>query len=273
MLSGLLVLVFAALPEDQESVRKHIMDHYIAGMYTGRDAQAMRAGFHPQFRMIVWWEGQLTLRPRDAWIDKVTSNPRPTPEKIAATRVEIPLVWVVGDAAAARIEIYRGEQHRYTDFFTLYRIDGQWQVMAKTFHYHPGTTGPKRAIAAEQAAVENLIEARYMMGFARGFKADSMRKGFHRDFRMATWWQNELTLKGRETWIGKITQGKAKPDHRAKWSWQIPQVEVAGDAALARIELSHDGHLMFTDFFLLYRFPEGWRVVEKAFHYVPKPES
>ena len=267
-------MLCSVIYSEEDEVREHILDHYIKGMYTAHEPELMRAGFHQDFRMIVWWEGELSTRNRDTWIEKVMSNPAPTAEKAKSYDISIPTVWVRGDAGAARVEIFRYKQHRFTDFFCLYKIRGQWQIFAKTFqYYHPDKVEPHSA-QADGSAIQDLIEARYLAGFARGFNGENMRRGFHKDFRMVTWWKDKLTIKGLETWIGKIAGGSgATPEQRAKWSWDFPEVEVAGDAALAKIELSNEGHLMFTDFFLLYRFPEGWRVVEKSFEYVPKPKD
>jgi hypothetical protein len=44
---------------------------------------------------------------------------------------------IEGTAATARIEIDNWTGHRFTDFFTLVKIDGQWQIMSKVFYLHP----------------------------------------------------------------------------------------------------------------------------------------
>jgi hypothetical protein len=44
---------------------------------------------------------------------------------------------VEGSAASARVELDNWNGHRFTDFFTLVKIEGQWQVMSKVFYLHP----------------------------------------------------------------------------------------------------------------------------------------
>lgn len=44
---------------------------------------------------------------------------------------------IEGTAATGRIEIDDWTGHRFTDFFTLVKIDGQWQIMSKVFFLHP----------------------------------------------------------------------------------------------------------------------------------------
>lgn len=42
-----------------------------------------------------------------------------------------------GTAASVRVELHNWTGHRFTDFFTLVRIDGKWQIMSKVFYLHP----------------------------------------------------------------------------------------------------------------------------------------
>jgi hypothetical protein len=44
---------------------------------------------------------------------------------------------VEGTAATARIEIDNWTGHRFTDFFTLVKIDGRWLILNKVFFMHP----------------------------------------------------------------------------------------------------------------------------------------
>ena len=44
---------------------------------------------------------------------------------------------VEGSTASVRVELDNWTGHRFTDFFTLVKIDGQWQIMSKVFYLHP----------------------------------------------------------------------------------------------------------------------------------------
>jgi hypothetical protein len=44
---------------------------------------------------------------------------------------------VEGSAASARIELYNWTGHRFTDYFTLVKVDGNWQILSKVFYLHP----------------------------------------------------------------------------------------------------------------------------------------
>ncbi len=41
-----------------------------------------------------------------------------------------------GTIAVARLEIDNWTGHRFTDLFTLLKVDGEWKIMNKVFHLH-----------------------------------------------------------------------------------------------------------------------------------------
>lgn len=42
-----------------------------------------------------------------------------------------------GTVATVRIEIDNWTGHRFTDFFTLAKVDGRWLIISKVFYLHP----------------------------------------------------------------------------------------------------------------------------------------
>ena len=44
---------------------------------------------------------------------------------------------VVGTVASVRLDTDNWTGHRFTDFFNLVKIDGQWKVVSKVFYLHP----------------------------------------------------------------------------------------------------------------------------------------
>jgi len=52
--------------------------------------------------------------------------------------VESRIAWInyQGNAAAARLEFLNWAGYRYTDFFLLSKIDGEWKVASKVFDAH-----------------------------------------------------------------------------------------------------------------------------------------
>jgi len=122
---------------DRDNIRQTIEQGYIEGIHLEQDDEKVRAGFHPEFRMLV---------PRDA--DLVTVDPITFLTRMKELRAkdpaafepefrhEIPVLDVEGSAASARVEIFRGGKHVYTDYLLLIRFEDGWKIVSKIFHRH-----------------------------------------------------------------------------------------------------------------------------------------
>ena len=56
--------------------------------------------------------------------------------RAAEMKARIASVAITGTVATARLEIDNWTGHRFTDLFTLLKVDGQWKIMNKVFHLH-----------------------------------------------------------------------------------------------------------------------------------------
>lgn len=56
----------------------------------------------------------------------------------AATDIQHHIAWIdiSGPAAAAKIEFSNWKGFRFTDFFVLYKQDGEWKISGKTYNSH-----------------------------------------------------------------------------------------------------------------------------------------
>ena len=55
-----------------------------------------------------------------------------------ATEIQARIVSIetCGTVAVARLEADNWTGHRFTDLFTLLKVDGEWKIMSKVFHLH-----------------------------------------------------------------------------------------------------------------------------------------
>ncbi len=123
--------------------------------------------------------------------------------------------------------------------------------------------------ADDRKDVQAAVDAAYVQGVHAAFSAEAMRRGFHPDFRMYVLKDGAAMVVTRDEWIVRhdksAATAKTKPQIRA----EFPLVEVAGSAAIARVELYRDGKHAFTDVLSLYRFADGWKIVAKTFQAHP----
>ena len=54
----------------------------------------------------------------------------------AALQARIASIDLIDTVATVRLELDNWAGHRFTDLFTLLRVDGDWKIMNKVFHLH-----------------------------------------------------------------------------------------------------------------------------------------
>jgi len=124
-------------------------------------------------------------------------------------------------------------------------------------------------LADDVADVRQIVETSYINGAFNALDADAMRAGFHPDF--AIFWAEGEDI-GRypiDTWADGVAKKKADPqfDPAAnKWEHKLPSIDVTGGVAMVKVELSHNGKLVYTDYLSLIKFDSGWRIVAKVYH-------
>ena len=52
----------------------------------------------------------------------------------------------------------------------------------------------------------------------------------------------------------------------AKFDYQFDSVDVSGYSATAKMEIYENGSHLYTDYFGLYKFADGWMIVNKIFY-------
>ena len=124
-------------------------------------------------------------------------------------------------------------------------------------------------LADDVADVRQVVETSYINGAFNALDPDAMRAGFHPDF--AIFWAEGEDI-GRypiDAWAESVAKKKADPqfDPAAnQWEHELPAIEVTGGVAMVKVELSHDGELVYTDYLSLIKFDSGWRIVAKVYH-------
>jgi len=122
----------------------------------------------------------------------------------------------------------------------------------------------------EEAAIRQLIDESYVKGIHNRIEIGNIEKGFHPGFEMLSLNNNLLVKFPIYSWlenIRKTVEAGLKPT--AEVTARIPLVDVAGNAAMARVELFREGKHIFTDYMALYKFEDGWKIVAKTYYRIP----
>jgi hypothetical protein len=120
-------------PSHENDIRQidALMQTYIEGGRTG-SVDTLRPIFHELATICGYVGPDLFAGPIEMMYDWLAET-GPAADLVAGDiRID-----VEGSAASARVELKNWNGHRFTDFFTLVKIDGQWQIMSKVFYLHP----------------------------------------------------------------------------------------------------------------------------------------
>ena len=113
----------------QDAITK-VVQHYIDGARSGK-GDDMKPAFHEDATVFGYVGPDLFAGPIQnlfAWND----------DNGPATELEdrIASIDVIGTVATVRLELENWTGIRFTDLFTLLKVDGDWKIMNKVFHAH-----------------------------------------------------------------------------------------------------------------------------------------
>ncbi len=119
---------------------------------------------------------------------------------------------------------------------------------------------------SDEEAVKQVVTSAYIDGIQNRGSVDDIRKGFHPSFNMLRLMENQIKPLGIEEWIANIEKAKKdNPTPPAKTEGKFINVDVTGNNAVVKLELYRENKKVFTDYLVLYKFAEGWKIVSKTF--------
>ena len=114
---------------EYEAIERTIQ-YYLDGARSGR-ADDMRPAFHAGATMFGYIGPDLMAVPIEHLFEWHERNGAATGLKSHIASIDIS-----ESAATVRLELDNWTGLRFTDFFTLLKVDGQWKIINKTFHNH-----------------------------------------------------------------------------------------------------------------------------------------
>lgn len=116
-------------------------------------------------------------------------------------------------------------------------------------------------------AIKQVIEKAYIEGIHGTQDEATVKSGFHRDFAMLVLQDNAIKKVMVDDWLVRVEElKKESPDlWAAETRHTFEIVDVAGYAAVAKLEVYKGDTHFATDYMLLYKFEYGWRIVSKVF--------
>ena len=123
---------------DNEAIAKAIQP-YLDGARSGK-GDDMKPAFHKDATIFGYVGPDLFAGPIEnlfAWNDK--NGPA------TGLQAQIASIDLIGTVATVRLELENWTGYRFTDLFTLLKVDGEWKIMNKVFHLHPAGAASEAA--------------------------------------------------------------------------------------------------------------------------------
>ncbi len=107
-----------------------VVQHYIDGGRSGK-GDDMKPAFHEDATIFGYAGADLFAGPIQQLFDWVDKNGPAT-----GLQARIASIDLIDTVATVRLELDNWIGSRYTDMFTLLKVDGEWKIMNKVFHLH-----------------------------------------------------------------------------------------------------------------------------------------
>lgn len=120
---------------------------------------------------------------------------------------------------------------------------------------------------ADKESIQQMIEKAYIQGIHGNQDEQLVRSGFHDDFSMLVLGDNAIDKVTVDEWLARVDGMKRQNPEMwmAETRYSVDLVDVSGVAAVAKLQVFKGEVHFSTDYMLLYRFDQGWRIVSKIF--------
>ncbi len=120
----------AAIDVSEHGAIAKTVQHYIDGAKSGK-GDDMKPAFHKDATIFGYAGADLFAGPIQQLFDWNDEN-----GPAAELQARLAGIDVVDTVATVRLELNNWTGSRYTDLFTLLKVDGEWKIMSKVFHLH-----------------------------------------------------------------------------------------------------------------------------------------
>ncbi len=121
----------AATNVSEHDVIAKVVQRYIDGARSGR-GDDMKPAFHEDATIFGYVGADLLAGPIQKLFDWNDENGPATGLQARLANIDL-----IDTVATVRLELDNWTGNRFTDLFTLLKVDGEWKIMNKVFHLHP----------------------------------------------------------------------------------------------------------------------------------------
>ncbi len=123
-------MIHGSINVKEDSEISRVIQQYIDGAKSGR-GDDMKPAFHSDASIFGYVGADLFAGPIQQLFDWNDENGPATELQASIASIDI-----ADTVATVRLELDNWIGHRFTDLFTLLKVDGEWKIMNKVFHLH-----------------------------------------------------------------------------------------------------------------------------------------
>lgn len=132
--------------------------------------------------------------------------------------------------------------------------------------------------AEEEEAIKKVIQTAYVDGLQNEGDAAKIDAGFHPGFDLLGIAKGDNIWKlpiytWRENAVNDVKTGKKPKTGDDLVTVNFLTVDIAGTAAVVKLEFLVGGKKTYIDYISLYKFESGWKIVNKIFYKFPQEEE
>jgi hypothetical protein len=137
LLSMVLISSAFAAADEADAVKEAIKKSYVESIHNWKNLDNIDKGFHPGFELLGLRQGELTKYPIESWKEATLKAVEKHPEgPRCETEARFPIIDITGDAAMAKVELYRKDTLIFSDYLFLYRFEDGWKIVSKIYQRH-----------------------------------------------------------------------------------------------------------------------------------------
>ena len=120
------------MSQDERAAIEQTLQTYFDGLYEG-DADKLASIFHEAAALTFEQDGRITVLPLAQWLKAVRERPAPRARDLARDDAVLLIDQSGPTTAFAKVRCQIPPRY-FTDYLTLLKADGRWQVISKSFH-------------------------------------------------------------------------------------------------------------------------------------------
>ncbi len=118
--------------------------------------------------------------------------------------------------------------------------------------------------ANDDDAIRGMLVEAYVEGIYINRDREAVMNGFHSDFILHVYDGGNLITAPLELWLGRLQLDGTKSPESIDYTFDL--IDITGNSAIAKMQIFENSQHLYTDYFGLYKFEEGWKIVNKIFY-------